>query len=187
MRISIVVAMTLNRCIGKNGTLPWHLPNDLKYFKQLTTGHCIIMGRKTFEAIGKVLPQRINIVVSQQPDYQIENAFVVPTLEKAFSTAQAQQESECFVIGGGQIYAQALAQAHTIYLTLIKTEVAGDTFFPEFSLSEWQLVANQSFEIDAKHPWAYEFQVWERVGKLAMGLPKSKIDFYPPKTQNLRI
>lgn len=130
--VSIIVAIAgKKRVIGKKGALPWHIPEELKRFKEITMGHPIIMGRITHESIGKALPGRTNIVITTHPDYQAEGCIVVHSLDDALR--QAQGADECFVIGGGQIYSEALPLADKLYLTYIDKEIEGDVFFPDYS------------------------------------------------------
>lgn len=130
--ISLIAAMSQNRVIGRNGQLPWRLPADLQHFKQLTTGHTLIMGRKTFESVGKALPNRTNLVLSRQPNYSAANIEVFTTLADALAAVNP-DEVEVFVVGGGEIYAQALPLADRIYLTVVHQSFEGDAFFPDFS------------------------------------------------------
>lgn len=136
--ISVIVAVAENNVIGANNDLIWRIPDDLKRFKALTTGHSIIMGRKTFESIGRPLPKRQNIVVSRNQNLQIEGCTVVSSLQSAF--ALCAKESEVFVIGGGQLYRQALPLASKLYLTKVHKAFEGDTFFPDISMDEWREV-----------------------------------------------
>lgn len=132
MKISIIVAVAgKKRVIGKKGSLPWYIPEELKRFKEITMGHPIIMGRKTHESIGRVLLGRTNIVITTHPDYQVPGCIIVHSLEEALR--QAQGDDECFVIGGGEIYKQALILADKLYLTYIDKEIEGDVFFPDYS------------------------------------------------------
>lgn len=132
--VSIVVAIAeQNRAIGKDNQLPWHIPEDLKRFKQITSGHPIIMGRKTFESIGRPLPNRTNIIITRDPSYQVENCVVVNSLEKAITYASTIDQDEIFVIGGGQIFKEALPITDKLYLTVVKGNIEGDVFFPEYS------------------------------------------------------
>jgi len=135
MIISIIVAVAENNAIGYDNHLLWHISEDLKRFKSLTTGHHIIMGRKTFESVGKPLPGRINIVISRQANYRVEGCLVAKSLEEALELAK--QDTEVFIIGGGEIYKEALSISDKIYLTRVHAGFAGDTFFPELNLSEW--------------------------------------------------
>lgn len=137
--LSLLVAMSKNRVIGKNNQLPWHLPEDLKHFKVLTMGHPIIMGRKTYESIGKILPGRINIIVTRQKNYVIPSATVVDSIQSAFAAGfeENSAKNEAFVIGGEEIFHQALTFSQRIYLTEIQKTFDGDTFFPELNSQEW--------------------------------------------------
>ncbi|MCC7091278.1 MAG: dihydrofolate reductase [Nitrosomonas sp.] len=138
-RISLLVAMAMNRIIGQNNKLPWHLPADLKHFKFLTMGHIIIMGRKTYESIGKSLPGRTNIVVTHQHQFNAPDAIVVHSIESALKVSEAQSSThEIFVIGGEQLYRQTLPICQRIYITEIQRDFAGDTVFPTFDLTDWQ-------------------------------------------------
>jgi len=155
MTISLIVAVDENNGIGKNNQLPWHLPADLKHFKTLTTGHPIIMGRKTFESIGKVLPNRRNIVISRQSNYLAEGADVVSSLPDAFDLCE--DESEAFVIGGAQIFEQALSQSNILYLTVIHHQFDADTFFPEIDKFKWIKGESKTHEPDEKNIYSYTF------------------------------
>ena len=134
-KLSIIVAMSSNRVIGVNNTLPWHLSEDLKHFKFLTTGHTIIMGRKTYESIGRALPNRRNIVISRNTETSCEGAEIVHSIEDAFSISK--HDDEVFVIGGSNIYEQALNFVDYLYITEIKKSFSGDAFFPEINKSIW--------------------------------------------------
>lgn len=145
MRIALIVAMARNRVIGRNNRLPWYLPEELQYFKQATMGKSIIMGRRTHESIGRPLPGRSNIVVTRDPAWSAEGVSVVHSLEEAFEQAERQAlidgTEECVVIGGAQLYAEALPEADRLYMTEVHAEVDGDTFFPEVDLSLWDEVS----------------------------------------------
>lgn len=134
-RISLIAAIARNRAIGKDAKLPWHLPDDLKRFKALTMGHTMVMGRKTYESIGRLLPGRRTIVVSRQPGYVVEGATVAPSLEAAF--AAAGDVAEIFVVGGGEIYAQSLARADRLLITEVDLAPDADAWFPDFDPSQW--------------------------------------------------
>ncbi|MBI5913136.1 dihydrofolate reductase [Candidatus Azambacteria bacterium] len=170
MKLSIIVAMSQNRVIGRNGDLPWHLPEDLKRFKALTKGKAVIMGRKTYESIvkriGKPLPDRRNIVISRDPDYRAEGCAVVPSLNHACRLVQHLDE-EVFVIGGGQTYQQALHAAQRIYLTLVHTVVDGDVFFPAFEEDGWHETSRMRHRRDATHAHDYSFITYERAKEKA--------------------
>ncbi|MBK8611577.1 MAG: dihydrofolate reductase [Chitinophagaceae bacterium] len=162
MTITLIVAAAENNAIGKNNELPWHLPNDLKFFKNTTWGMPVIMGRKTFEAVNKPLPGRFNIVITRQADWTADKVTVVKDLNEALEKAAETNCNEAFVIGGGEIYKQAFDMADKIYLTRVHTEIDGDTFFPEVDENKWQLISKQEFEADEKHAFAYSFQTWTR-------------------------
>ena len=152
--------MAQNGMIGKDGALPWHLPADLKHFKAVTLGKPVIMGRRTWEEVGKPLPGRRNIVISRQPDYPVPGAELVASLEQAL--ALTADEAEVMIIGGGQIYQQAMARADAFYRTLVCGEPDGDTRFPEVDWSQWQLKDEQHHAADERHAWALRFQYYER-------------------------
>jgi dihydrofolate reductase len=132
-KVSIICAMSENRAIGKDNKLLWDIPEDLKFFRETTLNHPIIMGRKTFESIGRALPKRTNIVITRNPAYQADGITTVKNLEEAISFAKKEEEEEIFIIGGGQIYKEALNYADTLYLTIVKGSFEADTFFPEYS------------------------------------------------------
>ncbi|WP_137718230.1 dihydrofolate reductase [Methylobacillus flagellatus] len=133
---SLIVAMARNRVIGVENRLPWHLPEDLKRFRALTTGHHIIMGRKTYESLNRLLPDRTTVIVTRNPDYQVPGALVVGSLAEALAVSAA--DDEAFVIGGAQLYAEALENVDRIYLTELEADYAGDTWLPEFDADCWQ-------------------------------------------------
>lgn len=160
--ISLIVAASENNAIGKNNQLLWHLPNDLRYFKNTTWGMPVIMGRKTFEAVNKPLPGRINIVITRQANWEAEGVTVVSDLEAALEKAKATNCREIFVIGGGEIYKQAFERADKLYVTRVHATIEGDTFFPAIDEDKWQQVSNEDFTADEKHAYAYSFQTWER-------------------------
>ncbi len=164
MQISIIVAAAENNVIGADNQLPWHLSEDLKYFKKTTMGKMILMGRKTFESIGRPLPGRTNLVLTRDPAWQADGIKTVHSLDEACRYAeescQGDECAELFVIGGEQIYRAVLAQAGKIYLTRIKAEVPGDAFFPEISGQDWELVSATPGVEQADYQ--YEFQVFER-------------------------
>lgn len=163
MIISLVLAAATNNAIGKEGHLPWCLPNDMKYFKNVTWGMPVIMGRKTFEELGKPLSGRKNIVITRQSKWNPDGVVVVNNFEDALFVAKATDANEIMVIGGGEIYRMAFEKAKRIYLTRVKAEPEGDTFFPELDPKEWQLVKRQDHVADEKNEYDYSFQVWERV------------------------
>lgn len=155
MRISIIAAMAKNRVIGYRNALPWHLPEDLRHFKALTMGHAILMGRKTFESIGKPLPGRTSIVVSRNPEFVFPGVKTASSIEAAISLCNG--EEEIFFIGGGELYGQAMPVADRIYLTEIQRDYEGDAYFPEIDASKWRETSREVHE-------GYHFAVYERKG-----------------------
>ncbi len=141
-KVFIIAAISKDRVLGKNGKMPWQIPEDLKRFKQLTTGHVIIMGRKTFESIGKPLPNRTNIVITRDKNYQSKGVLVVHSFEEALNEAKNIEKEEIFIIGGGKIYQQALSFADKIYLTIVEGTFEGDTFFPDYS--QFNLISEET-------------------------------------------
>lgn len=163
MNISIIVAITENNIIGRQNGLPWHLPADLKYFREKTTGHHIVMGRKTFESIGggRPLPNRTSIIITNQNDYKAEGCLIAHSMEEAISLAK--NETELFIIGGRQIYEQSLPIADLMYITRIHKTIEGDTFFPEFSSDQWKLKESNFRAADEKNNYDMSFQVFEKI------------------------
>lgn len=155
--VKIIVAMSKNRVIGNNNQLIWKLSSDLKRFKELTTGNPVVMGRKTFESIGKPLPNRRNIIITRNNDYIVEGCEIVSSLEEALLLTN----NNCFIIGGGEIYKQALDITDKIYLTLVHKDFEGDTIFPELS-KEWAKISRKDFEADDKNQYKYSFIEYER-------------------------
>ncbi len=160
MIVSIVVAIAQNNAIGKNNQLLWHLPADLKHFKQITSGHTIIMGRKTYDSIGRPLPNRRNIVITRNTDLAIEGAEVVTNLDDAL--ALCDQEDEVFIVGGAQIYEHALAKTNRIHLTTVHETYDADTFFPEIDKKDWKVINSEDHGPDEKNAVAYTFSTLER-------------------------
>ncbi|HWV69578.1 dihydrofolate reductase [Chitinophaga sp.] len=163
MRISIIVAASENNVIGINNMLPWRLPTDLKYFKSTTLGKPIVMGRKTFESLGKPLPGRPNIVITRQSDFRPEGAYVVGSVEEGIEKAKSFGGDELFITGGSQIFEQAWPLVERIYLTRVYAVVQGDAFFPQLDGAEFELVTDERHEADEKNQYSFSFQVWERV------------------------
>ena len=161
MLISLIVATDENNAIGNNNQLLCHLPADLKYFKQTTTGHHIVMGRKTYESVGRPLPNRVNIVLSSNPDLVLEGCVVKTSLIEAVDFAQHAGETELFITGGGTIYNQALSMAHRIYLTRIHHTFEADTYFPKLGHA-WKAVKQEYHEADEKNMFPDTFEVYER-------------------------
>lgn len=163
MVISLIVAASTNNAIGKNNQMLWHLPNDLKFFKNTTWAMPVAMGRKTFESLGsKPLNGRVNIIITKQKNWKANGVVVVNSIEDAVFVAQQNDYKEIMIAGGGEIYKQALDKANRIYLTRVHAEIEGDTFFPEFNKSKFQLTTNRDFEADDKHAFAYSFQTWDK-------------------------
>ena len=162
MIISLIVAASENNAIGKNNQLLWHLPNDLKFFKNTTWGMPVIMGRKTFESVNKPLPGRINIVITRQADWKATDVTVARDLQDALKKAAETNCKEAFVIGGGEIYKWALSITDIIYITRVHVQLEGDTFFPLINETNWELESTQDFPADEKHRYAYSFQKWKK-------------------------
>ncbi|HSE98913.1 MAG TPA: dihydrofolate reductase [Blastocatellia bacterium] len=162
MIISIIVAMDEKGGIGRDNRLPWRLSADLKKFKELTMGHHIILGRKTFESIGRPLPGRHSVIVTHQPGYIAEGCFVVHSLDDALRFAREQGENESFICGGAEIYAQALGRTDRIYLTRVHAVVGADTFFPEWDESEWQVEESYHHPADEKNEHSFTFKLLTR-------------------------
>lgn len=166
MRVSLIVALSQNHVIGRNNKLPWYLPNDLKYFKQVTMGLSIIMGRKTFESIGKPLPGRTNIVITRNPEWAAEGVRAVTSLDEALSLAESVAEidgrDEVMVIGGDQIYRLVMPTVDRLYLTQVHAQVDGDAFFPEFDRDAWKEIGREDYESSETNPYDYSFTVLER-------------------------
>lgn len=163
MKINQVVAAAENNAIGKNNQLLWSLPNDMKFFKNTTWGMPVIMGRKTFESLGKPLAGRTNIVITRQTGWKPAGVHVVHDIKEAMIVASETDAKEAFVIGGGEIYKQTMPITERLYLTRVHTVIEGaDTFFPEVKESEWELLSRLDFPADEKHAYAYSFEVWQR-------------------------
>jgi len=162
MTISFIVAASKNNVIGKDNKLPWCLPTDMRYFKNVTWGMPVIMGRKSYESLGKALKGRTNIVITRNKDWKAEDAQVVQTIDRAITVAAQTDAKEIFIIGGAQIFRSALPSADRIYLTLVHGNFEGDAFFPAMEKGEWQLISNRDCAADGKNPYALSFQVWER-------------------------
>ncbi|MEK9711525.1 MAG: type 3 dihydrofolate reductase [Thalassolituus sp.] len=166
MKLSMIVAVAQNRVIGRNNALPWYLPNDLKYFKQTTMGKPVIMGRKTYESIGKPLPGRTNIVITRQSDYHPEGVKVVSSVAEARDLAESvcliDGQEEAMIMGGAEIYTLALPDCDRLYLTEVHAEVEGDAWFPEYDKSEWEEVAREDFAAEGPNPYNYSFVVYDR-------------------------
>lgn len=163
MKIALIAAIAKNGVIGKNNTLPWHLPADLANFKKITTGHCIVMGRKCYESIGKKLPNRTNIVLSSQQNLQLDPEIILlhDPIE-SINWAKKNQEKILFIIGGASIYEQFLPLTDIIYLTQIHAEIDGDIFFPNVNWKEWKIKQKTDFLADEKNKIPYSFLIYEK-------------------------
>ncbi|PKG24030.1 dihydrofolate reductase [Niallia nealsonii] len=161
--ISLIVAMDKNNVIGYKNDLPWHLPADLKYFKKITTGHPIIMGRKTRDSIGRNLPNRENIVITRNKEYRPEGCTVFYSIEDWRKWSQTQNEEEMFIIGGAEIFKETLSFTDRLYITKIDAEYPGDTFFPEMDWGNWKLVSEVEGQKDENNSVDYQFLVYERI------------------------
>lgn len=160
--ISLLVAMDKNRVIGKDNQLPWHLPEDLKYFKRITMGHKIIMGRKTFESIGRPLPGRDNFVVTRDQSYKAEGCHILHSVDDIFEIDKSSSGDELFIIGGAELFRHVLPNANRLYITHIDAEFAGDTFFPEINEEQWKLLSKKKGITNDKNPYDYWFAVYGR-------------------------
>jgi len=158
--ISLIAAMAEDRVIGINNKMPWHLPADLRHFKALTVGKPIIMGRKTWESLPGLLPDRPHIVVTKDLNYQAKGCQVVHSIDEAL--AAAGDVSEIMIVGGAAFYAAMLPQADRLYLTQVKTTVEGDAFFPDYNATDWQIIAQETHAADEKNPFSYRFLTLER-------------------------
>lgn len=166
MKVAFVVAVAKNNAIGVNNTLPWHLPEDLKFFKRVTMGKPVIMGRTTYDSIGKPLPGRPNIVVTRNRDYRADGTTVVHSLEEALQTAQKlmpEGQHEATIIGGAQIFDEAFPRADRLYYTEVDAEPKADTFFPEFDRTQWREVSREDHAADERNAYPYSFVVMDRV------------------------
>ena len=159
MTISLIVAKSNNNVIGKNNQLIWHLPADLKHFKTITMGHTVVMGRKTYESMMKPLPGRTNVVITRQDNYHPERVIIKPSLEDALKDLEG---GEVFIIGGGEIFKQAMALANKLYITEIHANFEGDTFFPEINPDEWVKTDIENHLKDEKNPYDYTYITYVR-------------------------
>lgn len=167
MIVSLIVAMDENRGIGKNGALPWHLGDDLQRFKRLSWGHHLLMGRKTYQSIGRALPGRTSIILTRQRDFQAPGCLVVGSLADGLREAEEKGENEVFVIGGGQIFRQALPAADRLYLTQVHARLDCDVFFPPLNESEWLELERSEYPADAKNDYPSTYSVLERLAESA--------------------
>jgi dihydrofolate reductase len=162
MIVSAIYAMTKNRVIGRHNEIPWYLPADLKYFKKVTTGHHVIMGRNTFASIGRPLPNRTNVIITRDPFFVANDCLVAHSVHEALEIAFDNGESEAFIIGGGQIYGESLPFWDKLYLTEVEAEIPGDTYAPELNKKEWQLIKQEKSAADDKNEYACTFKVYQR-------------------------
>jgi dihydrofolate reductase len=162
MRIALIAAASDNDVIGKDNDLPWHLPDEFRFFKRTTKGHHVIMGRRTWESQAKPLPGRVNVVVSSQRDYEAPGATLVRSLNEALEVARAAGEDEAFVIGGTRLYAEALEFADRIYLTRVHATLEGDAHFPPYDEAQWRELARERHEADERHAYAFTILTLER-------------------------
>jgi len=162
MKLSMIVAVAENGAIGARNQLLWDLPRDMKHFREITSGHAVIMGQRTFESIGRPLPKRLNIVVTQDPTLQIAGCTVVHSPQEAIEVARSSGETEAFVIGGGMIYAAMLPMVDRVYFTRVHVAPEADSFFPPFPTPEWKEVSRAEFPADKENAYALDFLVYER-------------------------
>jgi len=162
-RLSIIVAMAKNRVIGADNRIPWHLPAELKLFKDVTMGHHIVMGRRTWESISRLLPGRTSVIVTRQRDYSVPGAIVVHSLRDALAAGAA--DGEVFVIGGAELFREALPDADVLHLTVVDTEPEGDTYMPAIDFSAWRATKSERHAADERNPLAYDYTVYERVAR----------------------
>lgn len=168
MIISLIAAISENNVIGKNNDLPWHLPDDMKYFMQTTKGHHVIMGRKNFDSIPekfRPLPNRTNIIITRQKELLAPHCIIVNSIEKGLEISRQHGETEAFIIGGSEIYHQGFALAHRLYLTEIHAIIEGDTYFPEFNKKQWKEVSRKHHSTDERHKYSFDFVVYERINE----------------------
>lgn len=159
-RVSLIVAMSRNRVIGRDNAIPWRIPAELQRFKQLTMGHHIVMGRKTWDSIGRLLPGRTTVIVTRNAQLRVEGALIASSLTEALRLAA--HDDEIFVIGGAEIFAQALPLAQRLYLTTVDIEIDGDTFMPPFDPTEWHRVRSEAHPADPTNPLPWVLEIYER-------------------------
>ncbi len=177
MRVSIIAALSTNRTIGFNNRIPWHLPEDLKRFKRLTMGHHLLMGRRTFESIGRVLPGRTTVVITRRKNYSPVGVLVGTSLKEALELAGS--DEEVFIAGGGQIYREALIRADRLYLTLVHGEFSGDVHFPSYDDSGWRLLSREDYNQSDINPYRYSFLVLEKTPSPSLVWSRSSSQISP--------
>lgn len=161
--LSLIVAHDKNRVIGSNNQLPWHLPSDLAYFKHTTMNSMVVMGRKTYESIGKLLPGRSNVILTRQKDYRVDGAYVINNINSLLSCKEG--VGNCFIIGGEEVFKQSLPFIDRLYITYIDHSFEGDTYFPEINFDEWKLISEEKGVKDKKNPYDYFYRVYSRARK----------------------
>jgi dihydrofolate reductase len=172
MRLSIIAALSTNNVIGRDNGIPWRQSTDLKRLKSLTMGHHMIMGRRTWDSLGKPLPGRIHVVVTRRDDFAPEGAVVVKSVEEAIEFVEKSGDDEPFIAGGSEIFQLAMHRADRMYLTRVHAEVEGDTFFPDFDdVTEWHLTDSEHCEADEKNQYPYSFLTYERRGAAGHAIP----------------
>lgn len=173
MRLSIIAALSSNNVIGRDNRVPWSIPTDLKRFKALTMGHHLIMGRKTYDSVGKPLPGRITVVITRRDDFHPDGVQVVHSLEEAIRIAANAGDAEPFIAGGAEIYDHAIHRADRMYLTRVHADVEGDTYFPEFDdVSEWHLTDAEHFDAGEKNEFPFSFLTYDRAGTEGHAIPE---------------
>jgi dihydrofolate reductase len=163
MIVSQVVAISENNAIGKDNKLIWHLPADLKHYKNKTMGHHMIMGRKTWESIGRLLPGRQTVIITRDKDYKVEGAYVVHSLQEALEVAKKNNDTEACIVGGAEIFRQAMDLTDKIYLTVVHETFEADTFYPPLDPAKWKLTQKEDHQPDEKNKYSYSFCEYERV------------------------
>jgi dihydrofolate reductase len=161
--ISLLYAMDKNRLIGKDNELPWHLPQDLAYFKRITMGHTIVMGRKTFDSIGKPLPGRENIIITRDKHFSCDGCRVIHSIDELLDLSHKKIEEEIFVIGGAEIFKEILPFSDRLYVTNIHHEFEGDTYFPKTNDTEWKMISKEPGIKNDKNPYDFDFVVYEKI------------------------
>jgi dihydrofolate reductase len=167
MIVSAIAALSKNHVIGRNNDLPWRLPDDMKFFMETTKGHHVIMGRKNYDSLlpkFKPLPQRTNIVITRQRDFNAPGCTVMHAVEPALALARKNLEEECFIIGGAEIYRLAMPHTTRLYLTEIDAHVEGDTYFPDVNMKDWREVSRHHHTVDQRHIYAFDIVVYDRIG-----------------------
>jgi dihydrofolate reductase len=172
MNVTLIAALATNNVIGRNNQVPWCLPTDLRRFKALTMGHHLILGRRTYDSVGRPLPGRTNVVITRREDWTAEGVTVVHSLEDALRVAAEAGETEAYIAGGAEIYELAIHRADRMQLTRVHAEVEGDTWFPEFDdVSEWKLVDSEHYEADEKNEFPFSFLTYERAAAAGHAIP----------------